>query len=139
MSRRPLRHHTCLPALRRLAAASAAALALTAAAAAPAAGAAPRHLPPRLGPCGAGALCLWEDPGFQGHRLSYELAGTDIESCVRLPPGFTGDAWANRTGRPVTFYQSAECATTGEFDTHPSGSWTPRSAYQARAFKVWER
>ncbi|HET6636273.1 MAG TPA: peptidase inhibitor family I36 protein [Streptomyces sp.] len=112
---------------------------MTAAAAAPAAGAARTQPPPRLGPCGAGALCLWEDPGFAGHRLSYELAGTDIESCVALPSGFTGDAYANRTGRPVTFYQSVECATTGEFDTHPSGSWTPRSSYQARAFKIWER
>ncbi len=123
---------------RRLAAAGAAALALTAMAATPAAGENGSDLPPRLGRCGAGALCLWEGSGFAGHRLSYELAGTDIESCVTLPAGFTGDSYANRTGRPVTFYQSAECGTTGEFDTHPSGSWTPRSSYQARAFTIWE-
>jgi hypothetical protein len=92
-----------------------------------------------LGDCGAGQLCLWENPGFNGKRHTFELAGTPIESCVRMPPGFTADAYANRTGRPVTLYQSAECGTTGEFHTHPSGSWTPRSAYQARAFKIWER
>ncbi|WP_308341087.1 peptidase inhibitor family I36 protein [Streptomyces sp. JJ36] len=94
---------------------------------------------PRLGACGAGVLCFWADPGFSGRRLTYELAGTDIESCVRLPAGFTADAYANRTGRPVTAYQSAECRETGEFHTHPSGSWTPESAYQVRAFKIWER
>lgn len=94
---------------------------------------------PVLGTCGAGQLCLWEDPDFAGERLTFELAGTDIESCVVLPRGFTADAYANRTGRPVTLYQSPECATTGEFHTHPSGTWTPTSAYQVRAFKIWER
>jgi hypothetical protein len=93
---------------------------------------------PVLGDCGAGALCLWENPDFTGERLSFELAGTPIESCVALPPGYTANAYANRTGRPVTLYQSEECATTGEFHTHPSGSWTPRSSYQVRAFKIWE-
>jgi hypothetical protein len=92
-----------------------------------------------LGECGAGQLCLWENPGFTGEGRSFELAGTATESCVPLPPGFTADAYANRTGRPVTLYQSAECGTTGEFHTHPSGSYTPRSAYQVRAFKIWER
>lgn len=94
---------------------------------------------PRLGPCGAGQLCLWEKADFTGERRTYELSGTDIESCVVLPGGFTADAYANRTGRPVTLYQSAECKETGEFHTHPSGSWTPESAYQVRAFKIWER
>ncbi|EST36385.1 hypothetical protein N566_16315 [Streptomycetaceae bacterium MP113-05] len=93
---------------------------------------------PVLGDCGAGELCLWENPDFTGKRLTFELANTAIESCIVLPAGFTGDAYANRTGRPVTLYQSRECGTTGEFHTHPSGSWTPRSAYQARAFKIWE-
>jgi hypothetical protein len=143
MSRRPQSHRTVRTAgiapARRLLAVGAAALVLAGSAAPAAAGTPRRTLPHRLGPCGAGALCLWEDPGFEGRRLTYELAGTDIESCVALPSGFTGDAYANRTGRPVTFYQSAECATTGEFDTHPSGSWTPHSDYQARAFTIWER
>lgn len=92
-----------------------------------------------LGPCGAGQLCLWENPDFSGERLTFELAGTPIESCEVLPAGFTANAHANRTGRPVTLYQSPECATTGEFHTHPGGSWTPASAYQVRAFKIWER
>ncbi|THA26607.1 hypothetical protein E4198_19740 [Streptomyces sp. RKND-216] len=94
---------------------------------------------PVLGDCGAGELCLWENADFAGKRLSFELSGTPIESYVALPPGHTADAYANRTGRPVTLYQSRECGTTGEFHTHPSGSWTPRSAYQVRAFKIWER
>ncbi|MCT2590257.1 peptidase inhibitor family I36 protein [Streptomyces sp. N2-109] len=93
----------------------------------------------RLGGCAAGQLCLWERPDFKAKRLTFDLAGTDIESCVALPPGFTADSYANRTGRPVTVYQSAECASTGEFHTHPGGSWTPESAYEVRAFKIWER
>ncbi|MFI0979164.1 peptidase inhibitor family I36 protein [Streptomyces sp. NPDC021093] len=93
----------------------------------------------RLGSCAAGELCLWQKPDFKGRRYAHELAGTDIESCVPLPPGTDAQALANRTGRPVTAYQSAECAETGEFDTYPgSGSWVPQSPYRVRAFKVWE-
>jgi hypothetical protein len=93
----------------------------------------------RLGDCAAGELCLWQRPGFLGKRYAHELAGTDIESCVPLPPGTDAQALANRTGRPVTTYQSAECAETGEFDTYPGGgSWVPQSPYRVRAFKVWE-
>ncbi|MFF0742532.1 peptidase inhibitor family I36 protein [Streptomyces sp. NPDC004111] len=93
----------------------------------------------RLGSCAAGELCLWQHPGFRGKRYAHELAGTDIESCVPLPPGTDAQALANRTGRPVTTYQSAECAETGEFDTYPGGgSWVPQSPYRVRAFKVWE-
>ena len=59
---------------------------------------------------------------------------------MRLPGDTGAAALANRTGRPVTTYQSAECAETAEFDTYPGGgSWVPRSPYQVRAFKVWER
>ncbi|MFD3514009.1 peptidase inhibitor family I36 protein [Streptomyces sp. NPDC058657] len=94
---------------------------------------------PRLGSCAAGELCLWQKPGFQGKRYTHELSGTDIESCVPLPPGADAQALANRTGRPVTTYQSAQCAETGEFDTYPGGgSWVPQSPYRVRAFKVWE-
>ncbi|RVU26379.1 hypothetical protein EOT10_10875 [Streptomyces antnestii] len=96
--------------------------------------------PPAAGDCSAGQLCLWEKPGFKGHRHVYELSGTDIESCVALPEGGSAQALANRTGRPVTAYQSAECAETGEFQTYPgSGTWAPQSPYQVRAFKIWER
>ncbi|MGW5862402.1 peptidase inhibitor family I36 protein [Streptomyces sp. NPDC055239] len=95
--------------------------------------------PPRLARCGPGELCLWEKTEFKGARRTYELSGIDIESCVALPEGGSAQALANRTGRPVTTYQSAECAETGEFDTYPGGgTWLPESPYRVRAFKVWE-
>ncbi|MDJ1130633.1 peptidase inhibitor family I36 protein [Streptomyces iconiensis] len=94
---------------------------------------------PRLGECGTGELCLWPRGDFRGASRAYELSGVDIESCEPLPRGGTAVSMANRTGRPVTLYQSEECAETGEFDTFPSGSWTPEVPYKARAFKVWER
>ncbi|WP_101254166.1 peptidase inhibitor family I36 protein [Streptomyces barkulensis] len=93
---------------------------------------------PRLGECAAGELCLWERADFKGPRRTHELADTDIESCVPLPRGASVASLANRTGRPVTAYQSAECAETGEFDTYPSGSWAPRTDYRVRAVKIWE-
>ncbi|MGW2026326.1 peptidase inhibitor family I36 protein [Streptomyces decoyicus] len=92
------------------------------------------------GDCAAGQLCLWPKADFGGERRTHELSDTDIESCVPLPGNTGAAALANRTGRPVTTYQSAECAETAEFDTYPGGgSWVPRSPYQVRAFKVWER
>lgn len=92
-----------------------------------------------LGSCEAGSLCLWKKPDFTGTRHAYELSGVDIESCVPLPKGGDAQSLANRTGRPVTTYQSAECAETGEFETYPGGgTWTPRSPYRVRAFKIWE-
>ncbi|MFD9908266.1 peptidase inhibitor family I36 protein [Streptomyces sp. NPDC059063] len=94
---------------------------------------------PKLGACGPGELCLWKKPGFKGDRQVYELAGIDIESCIALPEGGSAAALANRTGRPVTTYQSPECGETGEFDTYPGGgTWVPESPYRVRAFKVWE-
>ncbi|MFJ2741187.1 peptidase inhibitor family I36 protein [Streptomyces sp. NPDC087440] len=105
----------------------------------------PQSTPParaavQLGTCAAGELCLWQKPDFKGKRYAHELSGTDIESCIPLPPGADAQALANRTGRPVTTYQSAECAETGEFDTYPGkGSWVPQSPYRVRAFKIWER
>ncbi|MFI5803227.1 peptidase inhibitor family I36 protein [Streptomyces sp. NPDC051561] len=93
----------------------------------------------QLGNCAPGELCLWQKPGFKGKRYAHELAGTDLESCIPLPPGTDAQALANRTGRPVTTYQSAECGETGEFDTYPGGgSYVPQSPYRVRAFKVWE-
>ena len=92
------------------------------------------------GDCAVGRLCLWPEEDFGGKRQTHELSDTDIESCVPLPKGTGAASLANRTGRPVTTYQSAECAETGEFDTYPGGgSWVPRSPYEVRAFKVWER
>ncbi|MBT2383644.1 peptidase inhibitor family I36 protein [Streptomyces sp. ISL-11] len=93
----------------------------------------------RLGPCGAGQLCVWPSAEFRGERQVSELAGIDIESCVTLPAGTSAASLANRTGRPVTTYQSATCAETGEFATYPSGTWVPESPYAVRAYKVWER
>lgn len=95
--------------------------------------------PPTLASCGPGELCLWEKAEFEGTRQTFELSEIDIESCAALPEGGSAQALANRTGRPVTTYQSAECAETGEFDTYPGGgTWLPESPYRVRAFKVWE-
>ncbi|MEU6877226.1 peptidase inhibitor family I36 protein [Streptomyces sp. NPDC046712] len=96
----------------------------------------------KLGACGPGQLCLWPKAEFRGPAWTHELADTDIESCVALPPGTSAESLANRTGRPVTTYQSAECAETGEFETYPGrggGTWVPQSQYKVRAFKIWER
>ncbi|MGW1469188.1 peptidase inhibitor family I36 protein [Streptomyces sp. NPDC002308] len=93
----------------------------------------------RLGECAAGQLCLWKKPDFTGGRLTRDLSAVDIESCVPLPAGSDAQSFANRTGRNVTLYQSAECGETGEFETYPGpGTWVPRSPYQVRAFKIWE-
>ncbi|MFE1771326.1 peptidase inhibitor family I36 protein [Streptomyces sp. NPDC059008] len=98
------------------------------------------HRSAATGHCGAGELCVWTRADFAGERRTYELSGTDIESCVALPKGMTAASLANRMGRPVTTYQSAQCAETAEFDTYPGGgSYVPRSPYRVRAFKVWER
>ncbi|MFB7170336.1 peptidase inhibitor family I36 protein [Streptomyces sp. NPDC056254] len=96
--------------------------------------------PPGLGACASGQLCLWAKPDFKGARQTHELSTLDINSCTALPPGTSAQSLTNRTGRPVTTYQSAECAETGEFQTYPGdGVWLPQSPYQVRAFKVWER
>lgn len=101
---------------------------------------APVHAAPGgLGDCRTGQLCLWAQPDFTGARQVHELSTIDIESCVPLKAGATVQSLANLTGRPVTTYQSAECDETGEFETYPGGgTWTPRSPYQVRAFKIWE-
>ncbi|MBD3003117.1 peptidase inhibitor family I36 protein [Streptomyces sp. 5-10] len=124
--------------MRKIITAAVAALALTATLA-PAAASARPAAPPRLGNCAAGQLCLWRSGGFAGARQIHELADVDIESCVPLPSGTTAASLANRTGRPVTAYQSRECAETAEFHTYPTGSWAPETPYQVRAFKIWER
>ncbi|MFB7450884.1 peptidase inhibitor family I36 protein [Streptomyces sp. NPDC056194] len=114
----------------------------TASAATAAATAAPAAAPsgPVLGACGPGRLCLWPKSDFKGRPWTHELATTDIDNCVALPPGTSAQSLANRTGRPVTTYQSAECAETGEFETYPGrGTWVPQTAYEVRAFKLWER
>ncbi|MFE2496354.1 peptidase inhibitor family I36 protein [Streptomyces scopuliridis] len=95
--------------------------------------------PPRLGECATGELCLWQKEDFRGARQTHELSATDIDSCVPLPAGTSAQSLVNRTGRPVTTYQSEECAETGEFETYPGGgTWVPQSPYRVRAFKIWE-
>ncbi|MGW1980054.1 peptidase inhibitor family I36 protein [Streptomyces sp. NPDC001889] len=94
---------------------------------------------PPPGECPAGALCLWQREDFQGSRGTFELYETGTDSCVPLPAGRPARSLANRAGRPVTTYQSAECDETGEFETYPgSGTWAPRSPHLVRAFKLWE-
>lgn len=75
-----------------------------------------------LGTCEAGSLCLWKKPDFTGTRHAYELSGVDIESCTPLPKGGDAQSLANRTGRPVTTYQSAECAETGSSRRTPAAA-----------------
>ncbi|MEV4433214.1 peptidase inhibitor family I36 protein [Streptomyces sp. NPDC049555] len=93
----------------------------------------------RTGACAAGQLCLWPKAHFKGQAQVAELEGTTTESCVPLPEGASALSLANRTGHPVTTYQSATCGETGEFQTYPSGTWAPESPYVVRAYKVWER
>ncbi|WP_030160480.1 peptidase inhibitor family I36 protein [Streptomyces sp. NRRL S-244] len=97
--------------------------------------------PPGKAPaCATGQLCLWAKPQFKGTRHTHELSTLDINSCTALPAGTSAQSLVNGTGRPVTTYQSAECAETGEFQTYPGdGVWLPESPYLVRAFKVWER
>lgn len=96
--------------------------------------------PPTLGACATGQLCLWAKAEFKGKRQTHELSTLDIDSCVALPAGTSAQSLTNRTGRPVTTYQSDVCGETGEFQTYPGdGVWLPQSPYQVRAFKVWER
>ncbi|MCM2578061.1 peptidase inhibitor family I36 protein [Streptomyces meridianus] len=103
------------------------------------AGAGPAGAAQRLGDCAAGQLCLWPEPEFRGSPRIHELHRTGTQECVALPRGSAGNAFANRTGRPVTVYQDPECGETGEFDTYPGdGTWVPRTAYQVRAVKFWE-
>lgn len=99
----------------------------------------PAHAAPRLGECAQGSVCLWQYPGFNGDRYSYELLDTGTGECTAFPESAGAAALANRVGRPVTAYQSAVCDDTGDFQTYPSGSWAPEAPYAVRAFKVWER
>ncbi|WP_167153485.1 MULTISPECIES: peptidase inhibitor family I36 protein [Streptomyces] len=99
----------------------------------------PATAAPRIGDCAPGELCLWAKAAFKGPRQVYDLTRIDIESCTALPPGTDVQSLANRTGRPVTAYQSDECQETAEFDTYPGGgTWVPQVPYRVRAFKVWE-
>ncbi|MFI6942960.1 peptidase inhibitor family I36 protein [Streptomyces sp. NPDC050418] len=91
--------------------------------------------------CGPGELCLWTAPDYGGARTTYELTELTTEACTALPEGGSAAALVNRTARPVTTYQSAECEETGDFETYPGrggGTWAPESPYKVRAFKIWE-
>ncbi|MFI6348809.1 peptidase inhibitor family I36 protein [Streptomyces sp. NPDC050560] len=131
---------TTRTASRALPLAGAALTALTALAGLLVAGAPSAAAGPTSGACGPGELCLWAQAQFKGARHRYELADVPIESCVALPGSTTAKSLANRLGRPVTLYQSQECAETAEFETYPGdGTWVPQAPYQSRAFKIWER
>ncbi|WP_374207657.1 peptidase inhibitor family I36 protein [Streptomyces sp. XM4193] len=94
---------------------------------------------PPAAECAAGELCLWPRADYGGPRTHHELLGLTTEECTPLPKGTTAGSLVNRTGRPVTVYQSAVCDTTGDFSTYPSGSWVPEAPYTVRAFTLWER
>ncbi|MFD8078095.1 peptidase inhibitor family I36 protein [Streptomyces sp. NBC_00510] len=113
-------------------------LALTAAvvAAAALAAPAPHATAAPAGGCDPGELCLWSRPDYRGARLVHELADTDVNSCVPLPPGTSAKSFVNRTRKLVTTYQSAECSTEGDFVTFPSGTWVPESRHTVRAFQI---
>ncbi|MGC0418406.1 peptidase inhibitor family I36 protein [Embleya sp. AB8] len=94
---------------------------------------------PRLGNCAPGELCLWKQAGFKGGKQVYDVTRINMENCTALPSGTDAQSLVNRTGRPVTVYQSDACLETAEFDTYPGDStWVPQVPYRVRAFKVWE-
>ncbi|MBC9712588.1 peptidase inhibitor family I36 protein [Streptomyces sp. TRM66268-LWL] len=117
-------------------------VAALATAAAPSAAVPAGAAPPGQGArCGPGELCLWAEPDYTGSRTAHELTELTTEACTALPEGSSAQALVNRTARPVTTYQSAECEETGDFETYPGrggGTWAPASPYRVRAFKIWE-
>ncbi|MGP4021060.1 peptidase inhibitor family I36 protein [Saccharopolyspora sp. 5N708] len=99
---------------------------------APGAGAAPPEKP-----CPPGFFCVWPEADYSGERHEVHIQATALEQCTPLVPGFEVRSFANHTGRPVTVYQDARCASDAEFATHPTGSETPQPTFVARAIKVW--
>ena len=104
------------------------------------AGAAPAAAtPPDPQPCERGEFCLWAEEGHQGAIVRIALENTNPDECVPLPDGFDARSFANRAKRPVTTYQSRECATEAEFDTYPGGgTFVPAAPYVVRGVQIWE-
>ena len=88
--------------------------------------------------CADGSFCAFPAAEFGGPPTALPSRSTELEKCVPLETGWEVLSFINRTGNPVTTYQDPQCSTDAEFDTHPSGSQTPRSSYVVRAVKIWE-
>ncbi len=88
--------------------------------------------------CERGQFCWWPGEAYRGRLARLDLATVNTGEC--LPLGKAARAFANRMTRPVTVYQSGECATEGEFDTYPGGgTFVPVAPYVVRAIQIWER
>lgn len=86
--------------------------------------------------CDAGELCLWSDTSYRGPVVKMSLSDTNPGECV--PVGAEARSFANLLSRPVTVYQSAECATEGEFDTYPGrGTYVPCAPFVVRGVQLW--
>lgn len=88
--------------------------------------------------CADGSFCAFPAAEFGGTPAALPSRSTELETCVPFETGWEVLSFINRTGKPVTTYQDPHCSTDAEFDTHPSGSQTPRSSYVVRAVKIWE-
>ncbi|SDJ31057.1 Peptidase inhibitor family I36 [Actinokineospora alba] len=89
-------------------------------------------------PCDSGELCLWSEASFVGAPAVMSLSDTTQEECVPLPEGMDARSFINQLSKPVTVYQSTECATEGEFDTYPGrGTYVPASPFVVRAVQIW--
>ncbi|MCI2423811.1 peptidase inhibitor family I36 protein [Saccharopolyspora sp. K220] len=87
--------------------------------------------------CPTGAFCVWSGVNHTGDRHEIDIRPTVLEQCTPLPQEFEVRSFANNTGRPVTVYQDARCASDAEFTTHPTGSHSPEPTFVVRAIKVW--
>ncbi|MGW5054180.1 peptidase inhibitor family I36 protein [Actinokineospora sp. NPDC004072] len=86
--------------------------------------------------CSRGELCLWSDTSFRGTMIRLTLADTNLAECV--PIGVMAHSFINRLNRPVSVYQSLECATEGEFDTYPGGgTYVPSAPFVVRGVQIW--
>lgn len=86
--------------------------------------------------CDAGELCLWSGVSYRGPVVALSLSDTNPGECV--PIEGEGRSFANLLSRPVTVYQSADCATEGEFDTYPGrGTYVPCAPFVVRGVQIW--
>lgn len=95
-------------------------------------GAAQAQAPTR---CPDEQFCAYPGDEYRGERV--RIDSSPLEQCRALPANPEVKSFVNRTGRPVTVYQDANCDTHAEFATYPEGTFVPRSAFVARAIKVW--
>ncbi|MGQ0838245.1 peptidase inhibitor family I36 protein [Actinokineospora sp.] len=89
--------------------------------------------------CDRGELCLWSASAYRGDLIRVSLSTTNPDECVPVPSGLDARSFANLLRRPVTVYQSAECATEGEFDTYPGGgTYVPYAPFVVRGLQIWQ-